>query len=99
MQTESRLPLDEVVRAILATNDYPDVSVDDDKGSSGAGRGGARHFQWTMRQWQDFCKRVETESASLSCVINFAYSDNGRLRGNERQMEACYYFHDPDITT
>ena len=44
--------------------------------------------------WQQIRSRVRDGTASLSCVIDFAYSDGGRLKGGERQLERCFCLHD-----
>ena len=56
----------------------------------------AAHSLAGMGSTSAFCARVETGSAAPSCVIDFAYTDGGNLRGPETQLERCICFHDPD---
>ena len=86
------------LRAVQDTDEAPEVAVDEDGGPSnsvnsqlGRNSAGPSAFQQCM----DFFKRVETGKATPSCVIDFAFSDGGRLKGDQRQMERCYCFHDP----
>ena len=68
---------------------------DDDEEASGEAK---RQFGSTPRtawqEWEAFCERVETGKAAPSCVIDFAYTDGGNLRGPETQLERCICFHD-----
>ena len=86
------------LRAVQDTDEAPEVAVDEDGGPSnsvnsqlGRNFAGPSAFQQCMA----FFKRVETGKATPSCVIDFAFSDGGRLKGDQRQMERCYCFHDP----
>ena len=45
--------------------------------------------------WRQLRSRLKDGTASVSCVIDFAYSDGGRLKGNDRQLERAYCLHDP----
>ena len=45
--------------------------------------------------WRQLRSRLKDGTASVSCVIDFAYSDSGRLKGNDRQLERSYCLHDP----
>ena len=54
---------------------------------------GAR--QVDSKTWRQLRSRVSDGKASVSCVIDFAYSDRGRLQGNDRQLERAYCWHDP----
>ena len=45
------------------------------------------------QEWEAFCARVETGSAAPSCVIDFAYTDGGRLRCGNTQVDRCICFH------
>ena len=86
--------IDAALRAVLDTDEAPEVAVEEDGGASSdlernfAGPSG-------MQKCMAFFERVKTGEATPSCVIDFAFSDGGRLKGDQRQMERCYCFHDP----
>ena len=90
----------EALEAIAATDEAP--SPDDegeDEGAeagSGAARGAGRPKSWG--QWERFSKRVAKGKAYASCVIDFAFTDGGRLPGSSAQLERMYCFHDPATT-
>ena len=44
--------------------------------------------------WRQLRSRLKAGTASVSCVIDFAFSDRGRLKGNDRQLERAYCWHD-----
>ena len=86
------------LRAVQDTDEAPGVAVDEDGGSSNSVNSQRdRNFAGpsAIQQCTAFFKRVETGEATPSCVIDFAFSDGGRLKGDQRQMERCYCFHDP----
>ena len=78
-----------------ASDDAVPMPDDDDEEASGEAK---RQFGSTPRtawqEWEAFCNRVETGNAVPSCVIDFAYTDGGRLRGRDTQLERCICFHD-----
>jgi hypothetical protein len=86
--------IDAALRAVLDTDEAPEVAVGEDGGASSdlernfAGQSG-------MQKCMAFFERVRTGEATPSCVIDFAFSDGGRLKGDQRQMERCCCFHDP----
>ena len=55
--------------------------------------GGTR--QVDSATWKQLLSRVRNGTASVSCVIDFAFSDGGRLKGNDRLLERAYCLHDP----
>ena len=75
--------------------DKDDV-VDDQEASGEAERQFGTTPRTAWQEWEAFCEHVETGKAAPSCVIDFAYTDGGNLRGPETQLERCICFHDPD---
>ena len=59
--------------------------------------GGTR--QVDSATWKQLLSRVRNGTASVSCVIDFAYSDGGRLKGNDRLLERAYCFMTPSRGT
>ena len=84
--------------AFIGTDSDRAIPMPDDGDEEASGEA-KRQFGSTPRtawlEWEAFCKRVETGDAAPSCVIDFAYTDNGRLRGGDTQLERCICFHDP----
>ena len=77
--------LDAAISFIWSTN--KDLEVCDRDGD------GTRQVNSTT--WRQLRSRLKDGTASVSCVIDFAYSDSGRLKGNDRQLERSYCLHDP----
>eukprot|EP00961_Rhodomonas_salina_P297255 3937066-Rhodomonas_salina.1 len=45
--------------------------------------------------WARFCKRAQEDGkVRPTCVIDFAYTDSGNLRGNQRLLERLYAYSD-----
>ena len=84
---------DAALKAILESDGAPMSEHDEADGASGDAD---RKFSGPS-QWKAFCNRAAAGSATLSCVIDFAYADIGglNLKGNSRQLERMYCFHDP----
>jgi len=76
--------LPECVRAALelveATDALPGVELPED--ATGESGGAARRFD--VSTWDDFCGKVQERRVQATCVIDFAYSDNGSLKGDDR---------------
>ena len=83
---------------ITAASDLaiPMPDDDDEEASGEAKRQFGSDPRTAWQEWEAFCNRVETGQAAPSCVIDFAYTDGGNLRGPETQLERCICFHDPD---
>ena len=83
---------------IAAASDgaIPMPDDDDEEASGEAKRQFGSDPRTAWQEWEAFCERVETGKAAPSCVIDFAYTDGGNLRGPETQLERCICFHDPD---
>jgi len=81
---------DAALKAILESDGAPISEHDEEDGDAD------RKFSGPC-QWKAFCNRAAAGSATLSCVIDFAYADIGglNLKGNARQLERMYCFHDP----
>lgn len=87
----------EALDAIVATDELPSPNDEGDEAEAGsnAARGGSAGKPKSWGQWEGFSRRVATGEAYVSCVIDFAYTDGGRLRGDSVQLERMYCFHDP----
>ena len=86
---ERRMPdaiLDAALSFICSTD--KDLEMRDRDGDGDGAR------QVDSKTWKQLRSRVRDGTASVSCVIDFAYSDRGRLQGNDRQLERAYCWHD-----
>ena len=68
---------------ITAASDLaiPMPDDDDEEASGEAKRQFGSDPRTAWQEWEAFCERVETGKAAPSCVIDFAYTDGGNLRG------------------
>ena len=51
--------------------------------NDGGEEGASRSFT-SVSQWASFCERVKQGRVRATCVIDFAYSDDGRWQGDDR---------------
>ena len=93
--------IDEALATIAATDQAPSPDDEGEGDGAEAGRGVARGGATgpkSWEQWERFSRRVAQGEAYASCVIDFAWTDGGRLPGSSAQLERMYCFHDPATT-
>ena len=52
------------------------------------GEDGAAVRRFGFRAWGDFCQQVQERRARATCIIDFADSDGGRLKDDDRSVFA-----------
>ena len=77
------------VKAALALIDATDALPGLDLPDDGVlGEDGAAVRRFGFRVWGDFFQQVQQRRARATCIIDFAYSDGGRLKDDDRSVFA-----------
>ena len=91
--------IDMMLSAVRATDGAREIAEEGAGGTGGGAtvrdfsQGGGFGVAW--QEWAAFCDRVNSGEAYASCVVDFRYTDKGRLKGKDQQLERAYCFHDP----